>query len=302
MVQGVGIGQALVSWNQKAIVMAQKLFRNDQINLFGQLPTTNLDINSKQFALTLKGKDLIGSPRNEVVFSPHLSDHDKLIMGLQGLGAGLWSKKYIREQMGIPDNQAMVEEIFGEAVEEGVVGSFLQQLTAEPTEENAQQTETKANAYIEGLPAPTPHPLLSVGASNGNAGTPVAGPPPGGGAPGGPPPTASAAAGPPGPPQQGPPQGAGGPPQPEQGDGGTVSLNEVAAAFGGLQGTTGRIFLVGEIVQRQQTSGDIEVALDRRRPADDRGAAAAVRGQVGVPPDQRRAARTVHRSHAGFAA
>jgi hypothetical protein len=38
-------------------------------------------------------------------------------------------------------------------------------------------------------------------------------------------------------------------------------LNDAAAAFQGVQGIQGRVFLVGQIVVTGSTSGDIEVAL-----------------------------------------
>ena len=38
-------------------------------------------------------------------------------------------------------------------------------------------------------------------------------------------------------------------------------LDEAIQAFQGVQGVTGRVFLVGEIVQRGSTADDIEVAI-----------------------------------------
>lgn len=41
----------------------------------------------------------------------------------------------------------------------------------------------------------------------------------------------------------------------------SVTLNDAIAAFQGLQGITGRVFLMGEIVQNGDTVKDIEVAV-----------------------------------------
>jgi hypothetical protein len=238
MVQGVGIGSGLVSFNEKAIYMTQTLFRDDTINLHGVRPGSHIDLEPQRFALSLKGKDLIGSGRNEVVFSPHIGSHDKLVMGLQGLGGGLWSKKHVREQMGIPDNEAMEEEILSEVVSDAVMGAIVQALQADPVE-NADDVARAGGQFLE---TGHPHPLLALPAApaagmgpppGGPAALPAQLPPPPGGAPGGAPPAQSS---------------------------GTL-LNDVVAAFQQGARPAGRVFLVGEIVVTGQTDDEIEVAL-----------------------------------------
>lgn len=255
MVQGVGIGNGIVSWNEKAIEIARRLFKDDPISLFGASYESFQDLVPQHFALTIKGKELIGSPRNDVMFAPALNPHEKLVMNLQALGAGIISKKKVREQMGEPDNDAMVEEIFNEAVEDGVLGSILQALQADPSVENAQAVETQAAGYLAGkttgsVAAPgQPHPMAM--------GQPAAPPALGGG----PAQAALPAGAPQGPPPQGAPQG---PPQAPPGPTGgsqTINVQEAQAAFLALSGITGRVFLVGEIVERGETDQDIEVMV-----------------------------------------
>jgi hypothetical protein len=256
MVQGTGIGFSLARWNEKALTIYQRMFKNDRCYLQGVRPRANSDLVPQQFTLSFKGSQIVGSPRNEVIFSPYVGQHDKLIMGLQGLGAGLFSKAYVREQVGVPDSDDMEEQIVGEALDSAVIGGIVAHLQAEPTEEVATQTAAQVSAYYGGPAAPA-HPLLSMGV----------GAPPG--------------------PQQGvparlrlahrdrqdrrklaaarssrtsrPAARTGWGPQQSQ----TVTLDSVVAAFQSIQGITGRVFLVGEIVQRGQTDGDIEVALTK---------------------------------------
>lgn len=244
MVQGVGIGNGIVSWNEKAITIAQRTFRDDTMNLFGAAYKSFVDLVPTQFQLTIKGKDLVGSPRNDVIFSPALSQHEKLVMGLQGLGGGIWSKKYVREQQGVIDNDQMVEEIYGEQITDAVLGGMMGAFQQDPQPQNAEASEKQAVAFLSGqtsLPAPAAHPLLGL--------TGGGGPPQSGAAA---PPTPATAGAPPQNPQS---------PQAAQGQAQGVTLNEAAAAFQQVQGIQGRVFLVGQIVATGKTNGDIEVAL-----------------------------------------
>ena len=249
MVQGVGIGNGIVSWNEKAIELTRRLFRDDSIYLYGAAYTSFHDLVPQHFALTLKGKEIVGSPRNDVIFAPALNPHEKLVMNLQGLGAGLWSKKYVREQHGMPDNDAMVEEIFAETAEDAVLGAFVTALQAEPTPETAERTELQAAGYLAGRttgpsgPAGAPHPLV------GPAGALPAVPPQGALPPG----------------AQAPAQGQA-PAQAPAAQSQSINVQEAIAAFQGLAGISGRVFLVGEIVERGQTDQDVEVMVTE--PAD----------------------------------
>jgi len=159
MVQGNGLGPALVSWNEKAIVMGQRLFKDREMRLYGYDTPGVLEVKSTQFALSVKGSELKGSPRNEVVFNPAMSMHDKLVMNLQAMGAGLVSKEHSRNQMGIPDSEAMDEEIMAEKITEGVLAAYLMELQQDPSPENAQVVEAEAVEYLSGDDGP--HPLLA---------------------------------------------------------------------------------------------------------------------------------------------
>jgi hypothetical protein len=168
MVQGVGIGLGVESWNEKAIILGQTMFRDDRIHLHGR-EIDGLSIRPRDFAMSIKGSELVGSPRNELVFSPALSMHEKIVMGLQAAGGGLVSKKWQREQMGIPDNEAMEEEIFQEAVTEAVLNGMLQTFTQQPDETQVEKVEADAFGLLMGKTqqpaggANEPHPLTQMG-------------------------------------------------------------------------------------------------------------------------------------------
>ncbi len=269
MVQGVGIGSGLVAWNEKAIYMGQTMFKDDTIQLFGTETGSIADLNPRRFALTLKGKQLVGSPRNDVVFSPHLSMHEKIVMGLQMAGAGLVSKQWQREQVGIPDSDAMDEEILAEAIQDAVLGSMVQGIQAEPTAENAEEIEKQAAGFLAGRT--TPHPLTQmpqgIPAQLGAApGAQPGGPAPPGATPPAPGPSMSAGARPAAG-GQAPTAGAasaGITPTPEASQptkAGVTTLDQAIGIFQSLTGIIGRVFLVGEIVDTGQTDDVIDVAV-----------------------------------------
>jgi len=168
MVQGIGLGLGVESWNEKAIIMGQTMFRDDRIHLHGR-ELDGVSIRPRSFAMSIKGSELVGSPRNELVFSPALSMHEKVVMGLQMAGGGLVSKKWQREQAGIPDNEAMEEEIFQEAITEAVLGSMLQSFQQAPDDTQVEKIEADAFGMLMGQtqrPAGgnhEPHPLTQQG-------------------------------------------------------------------------------------------------------------------------------------------
>lgn len=247
MVQGVGIGGGLVYWNETALYLLRRLFADDTIYLQGVRPRSIIDVRPTEFSWKKKGKEIIGSLRNEVTFSPYIGQHEKLIMGLQGLGAGLYSKEYVREQVGVTNSIEMEEAIYRESVDAAVLGALAQILQQDPSPENADRVEAQISSYMGGGPAAVapgpPHPLLDLAAQAGPA--PGAAAPPGSGGPQ---------------PASGPTPAAGPTPAPQQAST-TVSLNEAAAAFQGVQGIVGKVYLVGEIVQRGQTTDVVEVAV-----------------------------------------
>lgn len=262
MVQGT-FGSDISRWNEKAIYIAQEMFKGDNIMVYGT-EVNPMSLNPRRFSDSFKGSQLIGSSRNDVIFSPALNQHEKLVMWLQGLGGRLVSKGYVRNQIGIPDSEAMVEEIFSETIEEAVLGALAQEIQAQPNPQQLDTVEQQGYALLQGLTNP---PAVA----RASAPMPSPSPAPGGGGPGGPPvgPIAPGAPGqaispalalPPGspPPGQAPPGAAPSAPNPPQGNG--VKLPDVVQALSGVQ-FSGRVYLVGEIVQQGQTSGDIEFAL-----------------------------------------
>ena len=272
MVQGVGIGAALVSWNEKAIQMGRTMFKNDSISLYGTETASLGSLNPRHFALNLKGSQLVGSTRNEVVFMPYLDMQQKVVIGLQLAGAGLVSRKWQQENVGIPDSEAMDEEIVSEAIQDAVLKLIVTSIT-DP--ESAHAAEGQADSYIEG--GNQPHPLTTmqppmvppgVPGAPPPAGPPGAAPPGGpafGGQPGG---TGATVAPPlplpPGAPAPGSTPGGlapGGAPPTHGTVQGQYKLDQVIQQFQSLQGVSGRIFLVGEIVQTGSTSDTINVDI-----------------------------------------
>ena len=268
MAQGVGIGTALSNWNAKAIVMAQRALADEKIYLEGHYRDSAMDLNPRAFAFKAKGKEIVGSPRNEVVFSPHLNQHEKLVMNLQAMGGGLLSKQHAREQIGIPDSQAMEDQIMGERLQEAVLGAIEQSLIAAgATPEAAADAEAQALAYLNGQsnfsPAtPNPAPVLPQGGgagefpigplapgAEGQAFSPALMMPPGS-----PPPAGMAA------------------PRMAEAQQDVILLDDAIAAFQSLGNVSGRVFLMGEIVQTGQTDDDVEVGItapgDRQVIAD----------------------------------
>jgi hypothetical protein len=267
MVQGLGIGTGLVSWNEKALCMGRKMFADDTMNLSG-IEIDGVSINPVHFSLSVKGKDLGGSYRNEVHFLPHMDDHEKLVMGLQGLGANLWSKEYVRNQLGIPDTQAMDEEILGERLQDIVVGAIEQELLAAPTPEAAQTATERGLAYLSGETMPTSLPSAGAPPPPVPGAAPPGAAPTGGGMPvanfpGGPGQFAAPAL----PLPEGAPAPGGPAPAPEAAPAaeqvaapeGVVSLDQAVQAIQALP-VTGRVFLVGEIVDGQ-TDDVVEIAV-----------------------------------------
>lgn len=289
MVQGLGIGSALVSWNEKALIMGRTYFADESINVSGYETGSAIDITPRYFSKTFKGKELVGGCRNDVIFSPHLDLHNKLVMNLQAMGAGLVSKEHARNQMGIPDSEAMDEEILQERIQDIVLMGIEAEVTAAPTPEGGAAAAEKGLAYLGGDSRPAT-PIGPVGPPGAGAppGSPPQGPPPGGGGgmpiatmPGGGQMAAPALRMPggsalpdagmgPGGMGQAPGAAAPGPagapgakpeletPEPPSGD--EVMLDQVVDSVQNLQGISGRIFLVGEILQGM-TEDDVEMAI-----------------------------------------
>lgn len=271
MVQSTGIGACLVRWNEKALTFIQRAYRDDKILLQGVRPASILDLNPRQFSVSLKGKEIIGSPKNEVTFSPYIGLHDKLVMALQAQGAGLVSKAHSRQQIGISDSEAMQEEIVGEVIDDAVIGALVQALQQDPSAENADRVDAQAVAYLSAhapttSPSPPPHPLLGIGATPGPSagGGPPVGNLPGGGQvltpaiqqpPGSPPPSPLGA----------PAASQGGAPGAPPAAPGGVTVQAALDAFKTVT-LAGQAFLVGEIVATGQTADAVEISVTD--PAD----------------------------------
>lgn len=259
MVQGSNVGPVLAGWNSSALFMWQTTFRDEKVEIGGMVPTTQFDVRGRMTTVSFKGKQIVGSQNNDVVFSPAMQQHEKLVMVLQARGAGLVSKAYSREQIGIADSNAMEEEMIAETVSDAVIGAALNSLQQDPSADNAQQVEQRAFAQLQGATGPPP------AEQQGQPGSPLMlqnMPPPS--APGAAPPGAASPA-----PAGQPPLPAGvgsapalppGPPTGQSQSDRTVTVDQVAQAVSGAQ-VAGKVFIVGELAVRGQTDGDIELAV-----------------------------------------
>jgi hypothetical protein len=267
MVQGTGIGPELVAWNEKALYMFQNLWAGDQINLYGLERESIASLRAGQFSFSFKGSEIVGSTRNEVVFNPHMDDHERLVMMLQALGGNLVSKRYAREQFGVADNDAMVEEIFTEKIEDMLLSAIEAELQAAP--QNAADLEQQGIQLIDFGNLPAGSPAAPPGAATGPEAAPPGAPASLAGGPGqvvAPPfPLPQGSPLPGGAPPAGPP--AAGPPA----QGSVVTLHAAQQTLVKAE-ISGRAWLVGEIVQRGVTSGPVEIAVtdpaDRQPLAD----------------------------------
>jgi hypothetical protein len=281
MVRGTSIGFTLSSFNEKAITISRLAFADDTIRLFGTLTGSIAELVPQGFGMTLKGSQLKGSTRNEIVFMPYLNMHDKVVIGLQLAGGGVVSRTWQRNQIGIPDSEAMEEEIVSEAILDAVLQMVV---TTIATPDQAQEVEAQAIAAISGQPVAAPQ--TRAGAPPPPGGAPAPGalppgpPPPTGGPPMGTAPGGGQTMSPalPLPPGSPPPAGAA-PEAPAQGPPGEVSppgegvdISSAVQAFQGLT-VTGRVFLVGEIVESGVASDTVDVNIT---DPEDRGAVSSV--------------------------
>lgn len=253
MVQGVGIGPQLVEWNEHALFMYQNLWDKDTIYLYGTERQSIADLTGHQFSFSFKGAEIVGSTRNEVVFNPHMSENEKMVQVLQGVGGGLWSKRYAREQMGVSDNDAMVDELFEERMHDILLDALAVELQQAP--DQAATVSAQGASYIETgrLPSVVRAPAPPQGGP-GAATFP--------GAPGG-------VATPPFPLPQGSAEQAGAPPvaapptgAPAPLTGAPVTLQAAQRAFANVQ-LQGQAWLIGEIAATGKAQ-TVEVAVTQR--------------------------------------
>jgi hypothetical protein len=261
MVQS-SLGGAMVSWNSKALYMLKELFADERIRLTGMIPRHYFDIAPQTTSMSFYGREITGGFRNEVIYSPSLDQHTKLVMVLQALGGGLISRKHGREQIGIPDSEAMDEEILQERIQDGTLEAIMAMIQSP---EQAADVQEQGVRFIEGtaLPdLPTVAPEQMTALPPGSNGAPPGATMP----PGGAPPDLAALMGAGG--GQVPPELAsmmGAAPAPEAA-GGMLSLDQVAGMIQSVEGIEGRVFLVGAIVANG-AADVVEIALTAR---DDR--------------------------------
>lgn len=267
MVQGVSIGSALSSWNSKCIDIGRIMFKDDTIRLFGTEAAGLADLNPKRFSMNIKGSELVGSTRNDVVFMPYMDMQQKVVIGLQLAGAGLVSKNWQRQNVGIPDSEAMEEEIVSETIESAVLQLIVQSIT-DP--DSAATAEESAVEFIEGGHAAHPLTQLQPPPMPGSEGPPGGSDMPIGPANAGPGPGGEVQSPPLNLPPGSPVPGGTAPPVAPQASaapgGSKITLDKAIQAFQSLQGLTGKVYLVGEIVQTGETS-DV-VAVDITADAD----------------------------------
>lgn len=272
-VQG-NIGDTWQALNEKAIDMAGQIFSNRKMVFFGKQFKNSGYLGAlekpERFRQEIKGSDLKGWSSHELSFQPLLSMHEKVVMNLQLGGAGLVSKRYQRDAIGIADNDQMAAEI----LEEQKVDIFMQSVLAmagqgQVTPDNIERS------FIALEKGGSPEQALSTASS---AAAAMAAPAPaGGGAPAMPPPGAdalAAAADPamtqfppelasasnPGDTGLGQPDMAAGAPEPQPGQF-EFTLSGAVGDFSQIKKLKDDVWLVGEIVQRGGTDGPVEVMV-----------------------------------------
>lgn len=258
-VQG-NISDTWESLNEKAIDMTETIFKNRKVVFFGRqfesAPGTLLSALEKpaRFEITLAGSDLKGWTSHQLTFQPLLNLHEKIVMGLQLGGGGLVSKRWQRDQIGIADNNAMAEEILQEQLVEINVAGMLAQ--AQQGAIDPLSVENSFLAMEKGSYTPVPSiPTAPAGLAAAGLQTPPGALPPGMPAPG---PAAPAM----NPGDMGPdlglPEVPAGAPEPPEATG-QFTLQQAVDDFSRIKKLKGEVWLVGEIVQRGATDGDIEV-------------------------------------------
>lgn len=248
-----GLGLVISQWCEKAIYMQKRMWGDTEITLNYVTPLTRAGGTGEKGSMTIKGNDMDGGTANEIVWSPAMDLHDKIVMWLQAKGAGLVSDEYILKQIGLHDPQAMKEEILMEEMERGMLGFIVNQLAQGG---DMVELEGQGNALLEGHPRQVPLPPPP---SPGGAAAPASAGPPAPGGAGGPQaiPEGGAAPGPPAAPEAAPLEG--GPSE------GPASINAVVSALTGGS-YAGRVFLIGEIAVKGETDGAVDVAVTD--PAD----------------------------------
>lgn len=269
-VQG-NIADTWEALNEKAIDMTTTIFANRKVVFFGkQFRNTGwagaLE-RPEPFRLEITGSELKGWSEHELTFQPLLSMHEKVVMNLQLGGAGLVSKRYQRDAVGISDNNAMQEEIFAEQRFEIQVAALLaasQQGTISPADLETAFVALEKGGSATGVP--------SGGAPTAPAAPPGMALPPGALPPGNQPPDPNAplAPGTPNPTPQiaaagdsanaGLPDVAAG--QPQVSSTGEFSLQGAIGDFSRIKKLKGQVWLLGEIVQRGSTDGPVEVGVE----------------------------------------
>ncbi len=253
------------SWeriNEYALDMTQKLFKNREVVYFGRQYThEGMFSRPEKFQQTIKGSDLKDWARHELSFQPMLNMHEKVVMGLQLAGGGLVSKRWQRDQVGITDNNAMQDEILSEMQMEQQLAALMgmaQQgaVTPEQVEQAFYRMEKGGSMGLPTGPSPGmmapggPMPPMPPGLPPPNSGG-APGPEPGG--------QTLPIAQNPGEGLPGEPAGMPTPPQPQAT--GAFTLSGAVGDFSRLKKIKGRIFLVGEIVQKGATDGPVEVTI-----------------------------------------
>ena len=271
-VQG-NIADTLESLNEKAIDMTTTIFANRKVVFFGKQfknqGWAGAIEKPEPFRLELqKGSDLKGWSEHELTFQPLLSMHEKVVMNLQLAGAGLVSKRYQRDAIGIADNDAMQEEIFAEQRFEIQVSALVAQAQA-----GALTFDQLESAFVALEKGGTPSSPVAPGGVP-TAPTPPPGmmTPPGALPPGNQPPDPNAplAPGTPNPTPDIanagdmanaglPPVAAGQPSVPATGE---FSLQGAIGDFSRIKKLKGQVWLLGEIVQRGSTDGPVEVGTE----------------------------------------
>lgn len=255
----VVLGAELATLNRLSLMMYERFFPTEEIQLWGQR-------NGDMFTIKFKGRDLKGYYENAIIWQPdRLNAQARDVALLQKEGRGIVSKRYVREMTGVENPTQMEEEIQREKLLEAQIQAQAQIILAQ-AQAQAQQIMLGAQAAPGGAPGapgelqPPGQPSqgnmpeqvvkqavqLANGAGSGKempAGPFSANPTPVVGQP--------AAAG----------QGAPAPAAAAQG--GPVTSTQVAQAVARIAKLRGRVWLVGAIATQGNSTGTIDLAINQ---------------------------------------
>lgn len=140
------LGAELAELNRISLMMYERFFPTDEIQLWGNR-------NNTLFTIKFKGRDLKGYYENAIVWQPdRMNASARDVALLQKEGRGIVSKRYVREMSGVENPTQMEEEIQREKLLEAQVQVQVETMMAQ-AKAQAEQAALAAGAPPGGVPA-----------------------------------------------------------------------------------------------------------------------------------------------------